>query len=104
MIDLFRAGGFSMWIVLAFGLAAMIASFGLLRDPDPRRLATVRALTWAEAFAIVAGTASNLIAVFTYVARHDDGAALYQGLAEALSPAGVRPTLLSGAWLRVPGA
>ena len=102
MIDFFRAGGFSMWIVLAFGAAALIASFGLLRDPDARRLAVVRAITWAEVFAIASGVLSNLIAVFSHVAKHDDAPlALYQGLAEALTPGVLGATLLSVAWLIV---
>jgi hypothetical protein len=102
MMDFFRAGGFSMWIVLAFGLAALVSSFALLRDPDPRRLAVVRALTWGSVFAITAGVGSNLIAVFSYVAHHDDGEqALFQGLAEALSPAVLGATMLSVAWMFV---
>jgi hypothetical protein len=101
MIDFFRAGGFSMWIVLAFGLAILASSFALLRDPDPRRLAAVRALTWGTAFAIIGGVASNVIAVLHYIVRHDDPGALYQGLAEALTPAVLGAMFLSVAWLFV---
>jgi hypothetical protein len=103
MLDFFRAGGFSMWIVLAFGLAILASSFALLRDPDPRRLAAVRALTWATVFAIAGGVASNLIAVFSYLARHDDPLrdALCQGLAEAFTPAVLGGMMLSVAWLFV---
>jgi hypothetical protein len=99
MIDFFRAGGFSMWIVLALGIAILASSFALMRDPDPRRLGAVRALTWATVFAIVTGVASNVIAVFRYIARHDEPQALYQGLAEALTPAVLGSAFLSAAWL-----
>jgi hypothetical protein len=106
MIDFFRAGGFSMWIVLALGLAALVLAFGLLRDPEPRRLGVVRALSRAETFAIAGGVASNLMAVFWHIA-HDDAAlrdpapALFQGLGEAIAPAVLGFTMLSVAWLVV---
>ncbi|HTJ45598.1 MAG TPA: hypothetical protein VL463_26025 [Kofleriaceae bacterium] len=102
MSDFFRGGGFSMWIVLAFSVTALIASFRLLRDPDPKHLAAVRALTWADTFAIVTGVLSNLIAVFSHMAKTGDGTlALYQGLAESIAPAVLGASLLSLAWLIV---
>jgi hypothetical protein len=102
MMSFFRGGGFSMWIVLGFGLAAIAGAFGLLRDAEPRRLAAVKALTWGGAFAIVAGLASNLIAVFAHLAREGgEPLALYQGLAESLAPAVLGATMLSVAWLIV---
>ena len=101
MLYYLRAGGFSMWIVLAFGIAVLASSFALLRDPDPRRLSTVRAHTWGTAVATLGGVASNVIAVFHYIVRHDDPDALYQGLAEALTPAVLGGMMLSVAWLFV---
>ncbi len=101
MIDFFRAGGFPMWVVLALGAAALATSFALLREADPRRLGVVRAFTWSTAFAAAGGTATDLIAVFHHMARTpgEDPLALYQGLAEALSPLVLGATILSVAWL-----
>ena len=103
MIDFFRAGGFPMWVVLALGAAALVSSFALLREADPRRLGVVRAFAWSTAFAAIGGTATDLIAVFHTLARHpelgDD--ALHQGLAEALSPLVLGANILSVAWLVV---
>jgi hypothetical protein len=106
MMDFFRAGGFSMWIVLALGLASLVGSFGLLKDPDPRRLGAVRALTWATVFAVAAGLASNVMAVMWTIA-HDEARvrdplpALFQGLGESIAPVVLGFTLLSVAWLVV---
>jgi hypothetical protein len=102
MMDFFRGGGFSMWIVLGFGLAAIATAFGLLRDAEPRRLAALKAITWGGVLAIASGLASNLSAVFAHLAhRGGNTADLYQGLAESLAPAVLGGTMLSVAWLIV---
>jgi biopolymer transport protein ExbB/TolQ len=103
MLQFFRAGGFPMWVVLALGGAALASAFAMLRAPDPRRLGAARAFSWATAFAAAGGTATDLISVFHYMANEADADAhaLYQGLAEALSPLVLGATILSVVWLVV---
>lgn len=102
MLTFFRAGGFSMWTVLAFGIAAIGVAIGFARQPEPRRLALVRALTWVEVFAMLAGVTTNAMVVLYAAAREPDPTfALLQGLAEAVTPLVLGASLLMIAWLAV---
>ena len=102
MLTFFRAGGFSMWTVLAFGIAAIGIAVGFARQPDARRLALVRALTWVEVFAMLAGVATNAMVILYRAAREPDPTfLLLQGFAEAITPLVLGGTLLMVAWLAV---
>jgi hypothetical protein len=102
LLTFFRAGGFSMWTVLAFGGAAIWAAVRFARRPEPRQLALVRVLTWVEVFAMLAGVTTNAMVVLYRAAREDEPTALLcQGFAEAIAPAVLGCTLLMIAWLAV---
>ena len=92
-----------MWVVLALGAATLVSAFSLLREPEAQRLGVTRAFSWSTALAVVSGTATDLISVFHTMAHHTELGtdALYQGLAEALSPLVLGATMLSVAWLVV---
>lgn len=60
MRDFFRAGGFNMWILAGLGIVLVWTAVRFARDPEARRLALVRALTWAIVFASVTGFFSSV--------------------------------------------
>jgi hypothetical protein len=107
MIEFFRAGGFTMWVVLLFGGISLVAAVRFARHPDVGRVSGIRAMSAATIFAIVSGVAANVTAVMKYVsegpgAREPDLARLVlAGLGEALAPAILGFTLLSLSWLLV---
>lgn len=104
MVELMKAGGWSMWIVLLFGLGTMVAAGVFVFRRDLRKLALVRALTLATVFAIATGLCANVAAVMTHAANRTDVAAhlvAMQGLAESLAPGVLGFTLLSISWLLV---
>lgn len=74
MIDFFRAGGFSMFILLAMGL--VLVPYGVLfaKSADPQRLSLIRALTKALVFASIVGFLTNLAATakgVVYIIEHE---------------------------------
>ncbi|MCE9580612.1 MAG: hypothetical protein K8W52_46255 [Deltaproteobacteria bacterium] len=102
LLRFFRAGGFSMWTVLAFALATIWVAVGFARRPEPRRLALVRALTWVEVFAMLAGVTTNVMVVLYRAAREEDPTVLLlQGFAESITPLVLGCSLLVLAWLAV---
>ena len=104
MVELMKAGGWSMWIVLLFGLGTMVAAGVFVFRRDLRKLALVRALTLATVFAIATGLCANVAAVMTHAADRTDFAVsvvVMQGLAESLAPGVLGFTLLSISWLLV---
>ena len=104
MVELMKAGGWSMWIVLIVGLATMVSAGVFVFRRDARKLALVRALTLATVFAIVTGLCANVAAVMTYAASGPDvpvHVVVMQGLAEALAPGVLGFTMLSIGWLLV---
>jgi hypothetical protein len=104
MVELMKAGGWSIWIVLIFGLATMVAAGVFVFRRDLRKLALVRALTLATVFAIATGLCANVAAVMTYAASAADvplHVVVMQGLAEALAPGVLGFTMLSIGWLLV---
>lgn len=105
MVEFMRAGGWSMWIVLLFGLGAMVAAGVFVFRRDLGKLALVRALTLATVFAIATGLCANLAAVMTHAAGGEIPAPVHvivmQGLAESLAPGVLGFTMLSISWLLV---
>jgi hypothetical protein len=95
-------GGWSMWIVLIFGLAALLCGGALSIRPTPGKLALLRGLTLATVFAVLSGVGANLSTTFRYasgVAEVERGAVVLQGMAESLAPTILGFTMLALAWL-----
>ena len=93
-----------MWFVLVLALAALVAAILFVARADLRKLALVRALTWATLLAIASGLFANVAAVMTYAANNDPPGVhlvVMQGLAEAVAPGVLGCTMLSISWLLV---
>jgi hypothetical protein len=105
MVDFFRWGGYSIWMVVAIGVPLLIVGAKFARNADAQRLSLIRALTWALVFTIVAGVASNLMATALTVARNDDIKdplrTLLQGFAESMTTGILGGTIASVAWILV---
>jgi len=106
MLDFFRAGGYSMVLVVLFGATTLVAAVAFWRRPREEAVGTVRALSSATVFTVLGGVAACLAAVFTKVPANPDWAhhpdlslIVMTGLGEALTPAILGFTLLSLAWL-----
>jgi hypothetical protein len=104
MVELMKAGGWSMWFVLVFGLGALAASVLFVLKSDLRKLAMIRALSLATVFAIAAGLCANVAAVLTFASRGSEPdlhLIITAGLAESLAPGILGFTMLSISWLLV---
>ena len=105
MVEFMKAGGWSMWIVLLFGLGSLAAAVLFLVKRDLGKLALVRALSLATVFAIASGLCANVAAVMTFAPEHaPEGElvkAVMHGLAESLAPGILGFTMLSISWLLV---
>src|SRR5688500_11360531 len=105
MVEFMKAGGWSMWFVLIFGLGALAAAVVFVARSDLRKLALVRALSLATVFAIASGLCSNVAAVFTFASSRGEDPDLHiiilAGLAEAVTPGILGFTMLSLSWLLV---
>jgi hypothetical protein len=104
MVEFMKAGGFSMWFVLLFGLGALVTAALFAWRRDVGKQALVRALTLATLFAIASGLCANLAAVMTHAADHggpDVPFMVMQGLAESVAPGILGFTMLSISWLLV---
>jgi hypothetical protein len=104
MVEFMMAGGWSMWIVLIFGLATLVAAAVFVFRRDLGKLALVRALTLATVFAVCTGLCANVAAVMTHAAGRTDipvHVMVMQGLAESLAPGILGFTMLSVGWLLV---
>jgi hypothetical protein len=104
MAEFMKAGGWSMWFVLLLALGALVSAGLFVARADLRKLALVRALTWATLLAIASGLCANVAAVMTYAANNDPPdlhLVVMQGLAEALAPGILGFTMVSISWLLV---
>lgn len=96
-----------MWIIAALSIAMLVVAVRFLLKPTPARLAVLRALSWAQAFAVIGGCATNFIMVCKSAMRefHESGVLrpeiLIQGTGEALSPASMGFTILGFVWLMI---
>lgn len=69
MIQFFMNGGFPMWFILAFGLASLVGAVLFARRPDELRLGSLRAMSWATAFASFAGFIAGVAVTFAACAN-----------------------------------
>jgi hypothetical protein len=93
MLEMFRAGGFPMWAILAFGLFDLGLGARFAFRPERRLLPVIAALGAAVLFSIFAGTAKDLATVGMTVPQHPEWAnspkvhlIVLQGFAESMSP------------------
>ncbi len=91
MVTFFRVGGFSMFVVLGCGLAALIIALVASGRPTRPRIALAERLAKATLFFSLAGYASNVAMTLYHTAntKHEEGGLvvmLLTGLYESLSP------------------
>jgi hypothetical protein len=93
MLTLIRDGGWSMFVILAFGLAALLTAASYAIRPDPAREGFLQWMSRAVLWAVLCGLASNFATVCAVLA-HDETLStemqrriLFEGSAESLSPA-----------------
>lgn len=91
MLTMFRAGGFPMFFILAFGLLALGTAFAYALRPLRDREGFVRWMSLATLASIFCGTAADLAAVAHYVAEHPMeparmNAIVVEGIGESMSP------------------
>nr|HEX4319100.1 hypothetical protein [Kofleriaceae bacterium] len=106
MIDFLLAGGYTMVIVIVVGGVMLVAAARFAREAEPRRLALVKALTWALAFAVISGIAANLVATCHAVISDPEFSRaplmpLLEGFAESITPAILGGAIASIAWILV---
>lgn len=95
MFELFSAGGFPMYAVVGFGVAALVAACLFAWHPRVERLGFIVGMSLAEAFISVAGVAKQIAKVLTFVSHglEDKGwdtllatRIVLQGISETMSP------------------
>jgi len=102
MWNLMLEGGFPMFFLLGFGVAALISAARYARIPGRRRFKLTVALALATGFATLTATCADISAVGhhapSYLRAHPEAPlsdVLLQGLAESMSPGILGFTLLS---------
>jgi hypothetical protein len=95
MVELFGAGGFPMYAVVGFGLAALVAACLFAWRPRWERLGFIAGTSAATIFISLAGFAKDIAKVFSFV-HHRMGKddwderlamrAVLQGISESMSP------------------
>jgi hypothetical protein len=106
MVHFIRAGGYPIWIVIAVAIPLLYLSVRFAISADARRLAILRALTWAQIFAVTSGVAGNVLAVMWNVTRDEElmkdplGPVMH-GFGEALTPAVLGLSLLTVTWILI---
>lgn len=102
MIDLFLAGGFMMFFILAIGLVALGWSLRFALRPDRRHVPVIGWLAVATGFAAVTGTCAGFAAVCVHIPNNPEWAhspdlalLVMTGIGESLSNVLLGGTLLS---------
>lgn len=92
-MDLFRAGGFPMWFILAFGLIALAVGARFAFRPERWLLPVLAALGAAVLFSVFAGTLADFATVAYAVPSRPELAnsprvhlIILQGFGESMSP------------------
>ena len=104
MVDFIRAGGVSMFFLIAFGIAILVPAIKFARNADPQRLSLIRALTLVIVFATIVGTTAGIAKTCHYAAGvepKDMLPMLLQGFAESDTNVIVGGGFLVVAWLLV---
>jgi hypothetical protein len=108
MIVFLRAGGFSMWLALAVGIAILAAAVSYAWRPGEHKLARIRPLSLAMVFAALSGLAGGLAATVHRLTT-DAGLAqsadfhllLLTGIGESLAAPILGFAILAVSWLLV---
>src|SRR5262245_13178706 len=102
MLEMFRAGGFPMWAILAFGLFDLSLGARFAFRPERRLLPVIVALGCAVLFSVFAGTAKDFATVGMQVPHRPELAnspqihlIILEGFAESMSPSILGFSLLS---------
>ena len=102
MLEMFQAGGFPMWAILAFGLFDLVLGARFAFRPERRLLPVIVALGIAVLFSVFAGTASDFAAVAMTVPHREEWASsprvhliILEGFGESMSPSILGFSLLS---------
>lgn len=104
MLDFFRAGGFNMYALAAFGLVMIPQAALFARNADAQRLSLIRALTWAVVCCTIVGFMAGLASTAKYVVAHPEAPALpslLQGFAESTANIVLGGSIAVIAWLLV---
>jgi len=90
MLEFFRDGGWSMFVILAFGCVVLATAGYYAVRPDARHEGFIRWMSFALICAVLAGTTSAFGAVFKYtrtIENADERArTVLEGSAECMSP------------------
>ena len=106
MLTLFQEGGWSMFVILALGIAMLVVAGLFARKPERSKVDAIKALSAAVVFSVITGVMSDLATVGHAVASGKFADApvyqiAFQGFAESLAPAILGMSLLMIAWLIV---
>jgi hypothetical protein len=105
MVHFIRAGGYPIWIVIALTLPMLYLAVRFAISLDARRLAMLRALSWAQVFAVTSGVAANFIATLWNAGRwpqaDDRVVMILIGLGESLTPAVLGLSVLTVVWILI---
>lgn len=92
-MDFFRMGGFPMYVILVFGLVAVVNAARFAWAPGPGRVPYQVALGGVIVFAGAGGAAVDLMTVATTVPSHPEwsadpqvGLIVLQGVGESMAP------------------
>lgn len=103
MLDFFRAGGYSMVIVLLFGLTCFVSAAIYAARQSERVLCFSRSMSRATLYASVSGVFACIGATMYAGATHTNPAELpalvMMGLGESMSPGILGFTLLTLSWM-----
>jgi hypothetical protein len=107
MVEFITAGGPGMWSVIAIGILTLVAAGFYVAKGEARRLAVIRALSWATLFATLTSVASDLEHVMYHapnipdLPRSEVPYVVMQGIGESLAPAVLGFAILGLTWLLV---
>ncbi len=106
MLEFLRAGGVPMWVVLSLSSVSLVVAARFALAVDARKLAMLRALTWAQGFAVASSLAANTLSVLWTVGRDPELVAnpvpaLLVGFGEALTPAVLGLSALTASWILI---
>lgn len=90
MIEFFKDGGWSMFVILAFGCIVLVTAAHFAMRPDARHEGFIKWMSFALICSVLAGLASDFGAVFHHttdiVNDSERDRIMAQGYAECMSP------------------
>lgn len=90
MIEFFKDGGWSMFVILAFGCVVLVTAGYFAARPDARHEGFIKWMSFALVCSVLVGLASDFGAVFHNTTRIENDSererTMAQGYAECMSP------------------